>query len=227
MTTPYLTLTGRALRAHWLRFLGVGVGFFVMYYVALLLLTMLRFGEIPNYVEFYDIFAIYGLIWEGTPSVSDMIPIMLDEAWVETGYKNPDYYGVATWSYMLIPPKMLLVLSMGVLLGLFVVFNVYRRETGACAVPIPLLGDRGLVAATGVSSSFIALTSATLTWVVCCATPSWSVALAMLGMSATLALWLEPIGNVLTVAGFVLMLAVIFVQLRSLDHAVREAAAQA
>jgi len=49
------------------------------------------------------------------------------------------------------------------------------------------------------------MSSATLSWVVCCATPTWVVSLAMLGMSASLALWLEPLGDFITISGFLLL----------------------
>lgn len=207
----YFGIISQAIGRRKLLFLTIGFGFPVLYYAGLLLFTMARFGEVPNYVEFHDIFHIYALVLEGTPSLSDAIPIMLEEAWFETGYKNPLYYGVATWSYMLIPPRMLLVLVMGLLLGLFTVIALYKRDQG-CA----LGADKPLFAAAGLSTSFIALTSATLTWVVCCATPSWVVALAMLGMGVSLALFLEPLGLVLTLAGFIVLPVAIHLQLRSM-----------
>lgn len=211
MNTVYLSLIGRAARAHWKLVLGVCLGFTVSYYALLLVFTMVRFGEIPNYVEFHDVFHIYGLIWQGTPSVMDMLPIIKDEAWFETGYKNPNYYGVATWSYMLIPPKMLLVALFGLLLGLFLALMVHARRCG-CALRNP----KQLYTGAGVGSVLIALTSATLTWVVCCATPSWVVALAMLGMSVSLSLFLEPLGMVMSVAGIGVMLLIIWRQLSAL-----------
>ncbi len=206
----YARILINEIRQHWIMFLGISIGFVVMYYGSLLLLTMLRFGEIPNYVEFYDIFKIYAGIFEGTPSLSDALMILKDEAWIETGYKNPDYYGVATWSYMLIPPKMLLVLLLGMLLGVFSILVTSKRK--ACARGV----DKKMVAAAGVGSSLVCLTSATLTWVVCCATPSWVVALAMLGMNASLALFLEPLGQVMMLLGLGIMFAIIIVQLRQM-----------
>jgi len=208
-----IELIGKAIQAYWKRFALISLGFFALYYVALLLVTMLRFGEIPNYVVFHDIIGIYGMIFQGTPSLSDAIPIALDEAWIEMGYKDPLYYGVATWSYMLIPPKMLLVLLMGVLLGVFVVVTLYKRNM-TCVTK----DDKLLCVAAGIGSTFVGLTSATLTWVVCCATPSWVVALAMLGMSASLALWLEPLGHVLTISGFGLLTWITVVQLKRLAN---------
>ena len=209
--TAYIRLTISLIRRHWLLFMLVSVGFPVYYYLALLLLTMWRFGEIPNYVEVYNIFHVYKQIFDGTPSLTDALMILKDEAWIETGYKNPEYYGVATWSYMLIPPKMLLVFLMGMLLGLFAVLTVSSRKM-ACQ----LKSEKKLVAAAGLGSTFVCLTSATLTWVVCCATPSWVVALSMLGMSSSLALWLEPMGKVMTMLGIGIMLVIIIYQLRNL-----------
>lgn len=208
----YLNLLSSAIKQRWNILLLTSFGFLIFYYVGLLLVTMLRFGEIPNYVEFYDLIEIYRLIFEGTPSLQDALPILIDEPWFEAGYKNPEYYGVATWSFMLIPPKMFLVFLMGILLGIFAVLLSYSRNI-ACTVKT----DKRLFAAAGMGSVLISLTSATLTWVVCCATPSWVVALAMLGMSASLALWLEPLGNFLSVAGLGLMVWIIVVQLKKLE----------
>ena len=209
----YLTLAAAVCKQHWRALALTSIGFVVIYYTLLLLMTMLRFGEIPNYVEFHPVFHVYGLIFEGTPSLIDAFPIIMSEPWFETGYKNPAYYGVATWSYMLIPPKMLLVLLMGLLLGVFTATVLHAKQS-ACRIKT----DNRLYAAAGVSSTFISLTSATLTWVVCCATPSWSVALAMLGMSASLALWLEPLGSFLTVIALVLMIVIIYFQLRNIHR---------
>lgn len=208
----YIKLVSKAIYARAGIFVLISLGVFVVYYVALLLATMARFGEVPNYVVFHDIIGIYVMILQSTPSLLDAIPILLDEAWFETGYKNPLYYGVATWSFMLIPSKMLLVLLMGYLLAVFVVITLYKQNI-ACSIR----NDKRLFAAAGIGSTFVALTSATLTWVVCCATPSWVVALAMLGMSASLALWLEPLGHVLTVTGIGLVAWIIIVQLKQLQ----------
>lgn len=209
----YVSSFNQAIIHHWKVLLVTSIGFFILYYLGLLLLTMLRFGEIPNYITFHDVLGTYKLIFEGTPSLIDAFPIYVAEPWFETGYKNPDYYGVATWSYMLIPPKMLLVLIMGLLLGIFLSLSKYSKKL-QCAIK----SDKGLYAAAGMGSIFISLTSATLTWVVCCATPSWVVALAMLGMSASLALWLEPLGTFLTLGGFLLMVWIIFLQLKRINQ---------
>lgn len=205
-----LNILAGSIRSRFGTWLLLAFGFLAGYYLLILVATMLRFGEIPNYVVFYDVINVYSLILKGTPSLLDAIPIMLDEAWIETGYKNPDYYGVATWSYMLIPPKMLIVLFAGMLLA---TFYVLRKEAGnACT----LVERRTTIVGAGLGTSLVGLTSVTLTWVVCCATPSWVVALSMLGMNASLALFIEPVGKLLTLAGFVIFAIVIMKQLRIL-----------
>lgn len=209
----YSSITSTALKERWVLWLTISVGFIVLYYTGLLVATMIRFGEIPNYIEVYDIGHVYQQIFAGTPALSDAIFILIDEAWIEMGYKNPDYYGIATWSYMLIPPKMLLLLLMGMLLATLVVLSAYGNHL-AC----PLKNKTRMYTVAGVGSGLVGLAGATLTWVVCCATPSWVVALAMLGMSASLALWLEPFGNFLNILGIGLVVWIIYAQLKYLEY---------
>jgi hypothetical protein len=207
----YFAIVLQAIKQQWLLWLLLIFGFVVLYYGGLLLITMIRFHEIPNYVEVYNIVHVYQQIFEGTPSLKDALMILVDEAWIETGYKNPDYYGIATWSYMLIPPKMALLVIMAALVATFVVLSIYSRKN-AC----PIKNGRRLYAIAGIGSGFVGMTSATLTWVVCCATPSWIVGLAMLGMSSSLALWLEPLGKIISTLGLALMLWIIVLQLKSI-----------
>jgi len=133
-----------------------------------------------------------------------------DEPWLEAGFKDPHYYGVATWSYLLIPAKMGVVLLAGALLAVVLVLTA-RLRASSCRT-----ARAHTYAVATVGTTFVALTSATLTWVACCATPSWVVALTMLGMSSSLALWLDPLGAVLTAAGFLLFAGLIAHQLRRL-----------
>ncbi len=200
---------GRASRL-WVRWLGVSAGFVVLYQAGLLLVTMARFRQVPNYVQLYDVVGSYRLIVHSTPAWSDIWPILLDEPWLEVGFKDPHYYGVATWSYMLIPPKVFLVFLAGALLSTILLLAARTRE--AACPPSPARAYA--VAALG--STLVGLGSVTLTWVVCCATPSWVVALTMLGMSASLALWLGPFGAVFTGVGLLLLVVVIAAQLRQL-----------
>jgi len=215
--SAYAGTLGHAVRARWQRWLAVSVAFFVLYYVGLLLLTTLRFRQLPNYVEVYDVVGSYRLILHGTPSWTDAWRILADEPLFETGFKDPHYYGVATWSYMLIPPKMALVFVAGALLATAVVLLGALKEASCSASPRPTY------AIAGVGSGFIGLTSATLTWVACCGTPSWVVGLTMLGMSSSLALWLDPLGTVLAVVGFTMLAGLVLWLVRRLTAARRSA----
>jgi hypothetical protein len=208
-------LLRQAVARHWRRWLAISAGFVVLYYAGLLLFTVLRFREIPNYVEIYDVVGSYRQILRGTPAWSDAWPILLDEPWLEAGFKDPHYYGVASWSYVLIPPKMLVVFLAGALLATILVLAARSRDT---ACPGSAAGRAPTYAAAALGSAFIGLTGATLTWVVCCATPSWVVALTMLGMSTSLALWLDPLGGTLTASGFLLLAGAIAHQLRRLGR---------
>ncbi|MCI0507531.1 MAG: hypothetical protein L0Z73_15665 [Gammaproteobacteria bacterium] len=211
MMHEYRTIIAQAVKQQWVLWSLLTMGLIFLYYGGLLLVTVIRFHEIPNYLEIYDIVRVYQQIFEGTPSLKDALQILVDEAWVEAGYKNPEYYGIATWSYMLIPPKMFIVVVMAALVATFVVLSVYSRKQ-AC----PIGNRRRLYAAAGVGSGLVGMGSATLTWVVCCATPSWVVGLAMLGMSSSLALWLEPFGKIINLLGVALVLWIISLQLKSI-----------
>ncbi len=209
----YYDVIHRTVARHRARWLAISLGFVVLYYVGLLVLTMLRFGEIPNYAVFHDVLGTYQLVFDGTPALSDALPILMDEPWFETGYKNPHYYGIATWSYMLIPPKMLLVFLTGALVATVVVLAATGKQAACPTSPVRAYATAGM------GTALVGLTSATLTWVVCCATPSWVVSLAMLGMSVSLALWLEPAGMILTPLGLLLIVGIIVQQLRGLAAA--------
>lgn len=194
---------------YWRRWLAIALGFLLLYQVGLLLATMARFRQFPNYVQLYDVIGSYRLIIHGTPAWSDVWPIVVDEPWLELGFKDPRYYGVATWSYLLIPPKMLVVFVAGGLLA--AVLMLARAHPAPCR-----LSPSRAFAVAAVGSGFVGLSSATLTWVVCCATPSWTVALTMLGMSASVALRLNPFGTVLSIVGLLLLAGVVAGQLRQL-----------
>jgi hypothetical protein len=206
----YIHVARNAVAQYRARWLAISIGFVVLYYVGLLLLTMLRFGEVPNYVTFHDVLGTYRLILTGTPAWSDALSILIDEPWFETGYKNPLYYGIATWSYMLVPPKVLLVFLTGMLVGTVAVLAASSKAAACSTSPARAYATAGM------GTALVGLTSATLTWVVCCATPSWVVPLAMMGMSVSLALWLEPAGMLLAPLGLLLMVGIIAQQLRQL-----------
>jgi len=199
-------------RALW-RWVGVSLGFVVLYRAGLLLVTVARFRQLPNYLQLYDVLGSYRQIIHGTPAWADVWPILADEPWLEVGFKDPRYYGVATWSYLLIPPKLFVVFLAGGLLATITVLAGTIRRSACQRSAAPAYA----VAALG--SAFVGLSSVTLTWVVCCAAPSWVVALTMLGMSASLALWLDPFGAALTAVGLLLLAGVVAGQLRQLAAA--------
>ncbi len=82
----------------------------------------------------------------------------------------------------------------------------------------------------GGGAALVGFSSASLSWVVCCAAPTWVVSLAMLGMSVSLAFWLEPFGHVITGSGFGLLLVSVVVLARrqpvSSGHRVEETGAR-
>lgn len=212
MKQLYATLT-LIKRYRW-RWLALSIGFTVLYYFMILVFTVIRFQEIPNYVNTENVFHVYHLILANTPSLRDAIPIMFDEAFFETGFKDPNYYGVATWSYMLIPPKMLVVLFMSMLFTTFMMLKSQTKQT-ACMQRKPIPTSK-LTTTASIGTMLISLTNVTLSWVVCCATPNWSVALTMLGLSSSVSLWLNPYGTYMTIIGMLLLIVAIFYQARYL-----------
>jgi len=193
------------------RWLSLSLGFTVLYYFMILVFTVIRFQQIPNYVNVENVFHVYHMILANTPSLSDAIPILTNEAFFETGFKDPNYYGVATWSYMLIPPKMLMVLLMAMLLTTFIILKSYTKRT-VCMQKRPGVPTPKLTTTAGIGTMLISLTNVTLSWVVCCATPNWSVALTMLGLSSSVSLLLDPYGLYMTIIGLVFLVFAIFSQ---------------
>ena len=59
--------------------------------------------------------------------------------------------------------------------------------------------------AAGIGSALVALSNLTMSWVVCCSTPSWVVGLAMMGLGVSTSLALEPYGFWLNAGGFLLL----------------------
>ncbi len=189
-----------AIRKRPLAWLAIALGFGASYHVLLLGAMVARFGSWPNYVEVYDFVEGYRLTFAGTPSVRDALSIALTEPWVDIGYLSPQW-GIAEWSLMILPAKLALIVLSGLLLATFAVLALVSRGV-ACTT------------AAGVGAGLVGMANATLFWVVCCATPTWVVALAMLGMSTSLALAIEPFGHVLTIGGLALLGFAITTQLR-------------
>jgi hypothetical protein len=178
--------------------LGITFGFVALYYAGMMAGLMYRFGDLPNYVTFYDWPGNVVRIVESTPSVSDMIPIILDEWLVEVGYMNTDFgMGISEWSLSVIPPKVLLALAAGALIATGTVLMLARRHCSAT------LHSAGTTA--GIGSAMVIAANLTMSWVVCCATPSWIVGLAMMGVSVATANALQPWGVWINSIGFSLL----------------------
>ena len=195
--------TVRERRAIWI---AVLMCFLALYYGGLLTAMVIRFDNIPNYVTWYNYPANVYEILVSTPALSDAWPIVREEWLIEIGYMNYDFgHGISEWAMTVLPPKLLTMTIVAMLAATAIVLTL-PTKFGTC----PSSTSRRAVAATGGGTALVGLSSATLSWVVCCATPTWVVSLAMLGMSASTALWLEPLGDVITYSGFALLLLAVF-----------------
>ncbi len=194
-----LATVGRALAARWPMVAATALATLVVSVALQLAALALRFGSLPNYVTFYDWPGNVRTIVASTPAISDMLPIIADEWLVEIGYMNYDFgLGISEWAFTLIPLNMLAVAATGAMVGTLL---AVWRERRACAREVRL----GSAAAGGLGASCVALTSLTMSWVVCCATPNWVVGLAMMGLGVSTSLWLEPVGGWVALAGFSLL----------------------
>lgn len=192
------------LRSHPRAWLAITLTVPLVYYVALIAAPVIRFGQWPNYLNTYDWLGSVQLIASSTPSWRDVLMIAKDEWVLELGYMNYDFgIGLSQWSVFIAPVKVLGVVLLGALLATLYLLLKYRP--GACS--------RGALRrsqlAGGTGAGFIALASVTLSWVVCCSTPTWVVGLAMMGLSVSTSLWLEPLGVWVNLVGFTLLLAAI------------------
>jgi hypothetical protein len=201
-----LAVVTQTLVAHKWRLVAITAGFVASYYAALVASVVIRFGELPNYVTLHHFFHNVVVIIRSTPSIRDMIPIVLDEWLLEVGYMNRDYgHGIAEWSVDLIPSKLLIVTALGALVATNVL--LLKRRTRSCASTTLYSG----AAATGLGAALVGFTSISMMWVVCCASPTWAVGLALLGVGVSTAFALQPFGIHITLAGFSLLLAASYV----------------
>ena len=202
-----LSTTGRAIADRWLIWSLTTIGFVVVYNLALMLALIVRFAKLPNYVTVYDYFGNIARIVESTPSLSDMLPIIREEWLIEIGHMNYGYgNGISEWALTVLPEKLVVLLAVGALLATVLVL-LMPGKNGACAVQ----SKKAAIGAAGGGAAMVGLSSATLSWVVCCAAPTWVVSLAMLGMGVSLAFWLEPLGSFITASGFALLVAAVCV----------------
>jgi len=207
-----LVILQREVRGSARLWLLVAIGFFVGFQLLQLALLIGRFQVFPNYLIVHDWFANIARIVRMTPSVGDMIPIMLDEWLVEVGSINYSFgRGVAEWSFVLIPGKAVIVLGIAALVATnFVLLRAAWRTCG-------IFARLGSSAATGAGAIVAGAAATTITWVVCCAAPTWVVGFAVLGVGVTTALALQPFGGWLLLLGLSTLVMSAILLLRQLS----------
>ena len=193
----------REFRASAGLWLALVVAFFATAHLLQLALLVLRFQAWPNYLTLHDWSGNIARIVRMTPSISDVVSISLDEWLIEIGSMNFAYgHGVSEWSFVVVPAKAALMLTIAVLLATDMVLLRSVRRT--CP-----LSERLAASFAATSGAFMAALSAmTITWVVCCAAPTWIVGLAVMGVATATAFELQAIGGWLALFG-VMLLAIV------------------
>lgn len=187
-------------RRHRRLIVGFALLFPVGFYLLLLAVLVVRYGDLPNYVTPYNWPANVWHIIVSTRAVSDMVPIIADEWLIEIGYMNYDYgNGIADWSMSIIPHKLAVLSLTGALVGLNAALMIDRKASASLATECTQACRTGLLTGGGAISA--SLTSATIFSIACCATPSWVGSLAVLGLETTAAFALEPYGLLASVGG--------------------------
>ncbi len=186
--------------------MAFALGFPLAFYLLLLAAVMIQYGHLPNYLTPYNWISNVLRIIAGTRSVADMVPIILDEWLIETGYMDYDYgHGIADWSLSIIPHKLAILSLAGALIGLNVGLLLGRRRVGSWrrqgiqAVGFGFLTGAGVVCAS--------VTNATVFSVVHCATPSWVGSLAVLGFDSYDLFAIEPYGSIICLLGLAALAA--------------------
>lgn len=196
-----IALIASAIRRHRGWWWGITLGVTVGYYLALLAGLIAKFRHLPNYVKGYDWVSNVITIIVSTPSLKDALAIIADEWMLEIGFMNYDFgIGISEWSLFLAPAKMLVFMALGALLATH--YILLRGDNRVCST----IAIRAASTSSGIGAACVALTSITLSWVVCCATPTWVVGLAIMGLGVSTSLWLEPLGAWLSCAGFAALL---------------------
>ncbi len=193
-----LTTLWQDFQASWRRMVFFGLVFALLFQIFMMIALIVRFQNFPNYVTFYDWFGSAIHIVKSTPSLRDVGPIIWEEWLIEIGYMNYDYgSGISEWSLNVVPSRLFVLFILGACVSLCLTL-LKRDVCGAGA-------SNTMRATTGLGALMVAMTNATMSWVVCCATPSWVVGLAMLGLGVSTSLALETMGPLLTYGGFGLL----------------------
>lgn len=203
------------MKSIWARSLLWAFAVLIAFYVLQLLALMLRFQELPNYLNYYDWLDNVIVIFRSTPSLRDSLMILQEEWWIEVGYMNTDFgLGISEWSLYLAPAKMLSMYAIFFLVVFNILLILRRKRQCSWTGDRAAKGIKGLFVANGIGTALVAVTSITMSWVVCCATPTWIVGLAMLGLGVTASLQLEALGIWLYLAGVVTLLAIALLQVQ-------------
>ena len=176
------------------------LAFTALYHAMMVVSASLSTGHWPNYIRFYNWPADVLRIIHATPAVADMLPIINDEWLIETGAINYHYgNGIAEWSLAVIPSHVVVTLLLSALVATSILLLGRARES--CHV-----AERGAGAtATGVGAAFVGIANITMTWVACCATPSWVVGLSLLGIESSSAYALLPYGTAMVSGGLAVL----------------------
>lgn len=186
------------LRIGWKPLLVSGIAFALVFQMFMLLALMVRFQAFPNYIEVYDWLDNVLHIISSTPSWTDSFNIASEEWLIEIGQIDYAYgTGLSVWSLNVIPSRLFMLVIMGVMVGLCA--RLLRDK--ACS---PQARTSSVLMA-GSGSLLVAMTNMTMSWVVCCATPTWVVGLAMMGLGVSTSLALETMGPALSYSGFILL----------------------
>jgi hypothetical protein len=211
MTSALACLRREVLARVWF-WVTVVVAFFVGSHGLQLGMLMVRFEAWPNYAAVHDWPANVARIVRSTPAISDMIPIILDEWLVEIGSMNYSFgRGIAEWSFVLIPGKAVVVLGIAALVATNLV--LLRAAWKTCGIFARL----GSAAATGAGALAAGAAATTVSWVVCCAAPTWVVGLSVMGVGVTTALALQPFGGWLSLLGLSVLVASAILLVRQLE----------
>ncbi len=203
-----LSTLRRTIAGSWRSWLAITVGFTLAYYLALLAIVIVRIGHLPNYVTWYNYPANALRILRSTPAFGDVLPIIAEEWLVEIGSMNYGYgRGIAEWSLEILPAKLAMVVMLGMLIAASVLL---LRRLRACRRG----ADSGVIAGAGMGAVLVGLTNVTMSWVACCAAPSWVVGLSIVGVGTSTAFALLPYGSLITWLGFTMLLTTTYLLAR-------------
>jgi hypothetical protein len=203
----------KIIKRHWLLWVISVLGLCVVYYVAMLLALIIKFQAMPNYIDVFDWIENVSWIIESTPSSKDALQIISEEWWLEIGFMNFDFgLGISEWSMFVAPWKIFSVLIFSTILVTYILVMKHRRQVCSRAL------NYSSKITTGFGALFFGFTSLTMSWVVCCATPTWVVGLAIMGLGVSTSLSIEPVGFWLNALSFILMfIALLMVLPKELD----------